>query len=259
MVIYAIDNEKLMLDLLVDAIKEALPDEDPVAFTKPRQLLEKAKENTPDIVFLDVEMPLMDGRSLAEELKNISPNINLIFVTGYEKYSLDALKLYASGFILKPVDANEIVDAVNNLRFPVATKKILTIKAFGHFTVYQNENAVDFRLSKSKELFAFLVDRDGAAVSRKEVAAFIYEDDEFTRSSQNDISRAASWLYEDLEKIGAESVFKRANGKYWINTSLIKSDLHDFLNKEDNVTFTGEYMEQYSWGEYRKADLEKLQ
>jgi len=258
MKIFVVDDELLMLDMAKQAIKEALPNEEPVCFDKSSKLLEYCKDVHPDVVFMDVEMPGINGITLAKEIKSIAPFVNIIFITGYSEYSFDAFKLFASGYILKPVSCEDILNVMHNLRYKIESEKSIVIKTFGNFSVFNNGKPVNFRLAKSKELLAYLVDREGSSLSRKEVTAVLFEDDNYSRIIQSDLARAAKWLEDDLINAGINNLFIRDNAKYSVNCDVFSCDLYDYLKGEKSVKYAGEYMEQYSWGEYRKGYLENI-
>lgn len=255
MIIYAVDDEELMLEMLMDAISEAVPDCELVGFENSVDLLKKAKKTPPDIAFMDIEMPEMNGIELASNLKKINPKINLIFVTGYSNYGIDAMQLFASGYIMKPVDSQSVKNVMENLRFSPDKKDHIKIVTFGNFTVFANGKAVKFRFPKSRELLAYLVDRNGSSVSRREAAAVLYEEEDYTRTVQNELSRAARWLTEDLHAEGADEIFISDGGQYRVDTEKFSCDLYDYLKGEGDAVFLEEYMEQYSWGEFRKGSL----
>jgi len=254
MIIYAADDERLALDLLRDAIAEALPDTEPICFRKSAELLEKAKETPPDIVFLDVDMPGMNGIALAGELNRVKSELNIIFVTGHREYATEAFSVYASGYLTKPCTAAKITEVMAHLRYPVETRDI-HIRTFGNFDIFYKGEPVVFRSPKSKELLAYLVDREGALVTRQEMAGVLFEDD-FSRSVQSRLSQFAQRLGEDLAAAGITGFFS-TDGGYSIDLSLAQCDLMDYRKGKVDARFAGEYMEQYSWGEYRKADLTK--
>lgn len=66
------------------------------------------KEQSPDLAFLDIELPDMKGIELAEKLREIKPDIAIVFITAHQEYSLDAFKLYAVDYILKPIDQERV-------------------------------------------------------------------------------------------------------------------------------------------------------
>jgi two-component system LytT family response regulator len=76
--------------------------------------LEAIKKYSPDIVFLDVEMPFGNGFDLLEQSENI--NFETIFVTAYSEYALKALNFSASYYILKPIDIDELIAAVDKIK-----------------------------------------------------------------------------------------------------------------------------------------------
>ncbi len=75
--------------------------------------LEAINASTPDLVFLDVEMPKMNGFEMLEQLKAI--NFHLIFVTSYDAYALKAIRFSAIDYLLKPVDREELQKAVQKV------------------------------------------------------------------------------------------------------------------------------------------------
>lgn len=77
----------------------------------------------PDVVFLDVEMPVMDGFQLLENIGQFE--FEVIFVTAYHAYTLDALRADALDFLLKPVDPDELSHAIHKLKNKILNKKLL--------------------------------------------------------------------------------------------------------------------------------------
>ena len=62
----------------------------------------------PDVVFSDIELPGMDGMDLAIRIKQIAPAAKIVFVTGYSQYAVDAYRQHINGYVLKPIDAQQI-------------------------------------------------------------------------------------------------------------------------------------------------------
>ena len=80
--------------------------------------LEKVRSLKPDLVFLDIEMPELDGFELLRQIPE--PDFEVIFVTAYSHYAIQAIRFSAFDYILKPVDTNELRNAV--MRF-ISQKK----------------------------------------------------------------------------------------------------------------------------------------
>ena len=118
--IYAIDDEPKMLRMLKDAILKAEPEAEILAFASAADVL-KALPNPdkqPDVVFCDIEMPGMNGLTLATKIKKSAPDARIIFVTGYDQYALEAYRIHVHGYLMKPVDAaaiREELDQIPNL------------------------------------------------------------------------------------------------------------------------------------------------
>ncbi|SFD51728.1 two component transcriptional regulator, LytTR family [Algibacter lectus] len=81
------------------------------AFQKPEEAIVAINKEEPQILFLDIEMPRMNGFELLAQLKNV--NFQVIFVTAYSEYAIEAFKKSAIDYVLKPVDNEDLVNAVN--------------------------------------------------------------------------------------------------------------------------------------------------
>ena len=247
MKVLLVDDEVLQLRRLTETVKKVLgADNEYYSYFNPVQAWEENQQVSVDIAFLDIEMPVLNGIQLAKKLKTINPQVNIIFVTAYDAYALEAHKLHASGYITKPVSEAGVRQEVDGLRYPIemAPKKILQVKCFGNFEVFANGTPLKFQRSKSKELFAYLVDREGAAANINELNAVLWEEDKssYLRNLIADIQTA-------LKQVGAEDVFVKRHNECFINPDMIDCDAYEY--KRNNPTavmmYRGEYMAQYSW------------
>lgn len=142
MTILCADDELLALDILVEAVREAVPEARTEGFLEAEALLEYATEHDCSVAFLDIQMREMNGLALAKRLKDINARVNIVFVTGYDQYTGDALYLRASGYVMKPATKEKILEELENLRNPLpeeASPK-LRIQCFGNFEVFAGEN-----------------------------------------------------------------------------------------------------------------------
>ena len=247
MIAIAVDDEALMLGALVAAIK-ASPDIAEVAkFSVCEDALEYVKNNPVDVAFLDINMRGMGGLVLAEKIISLCPTCKIVFCTGHEEYAIQAFKLHASGYLMKPVSAKDVQLDIDNIKGVRQSQKLLEVKCFGNFEVYAKGEKLTFKRSKTKELFAFLVDRNGAGVSVAEIGVALWENDE-EQKNQNYIHQLFRDLRQTLEAIGVEGVFERNNYLYSINPEKIDCDYFSHI-KTGKPEFLGEYMSQYSWAE----------
>ena len=247
MIAVAVDDEPLMLSALTKAV-QASDDITAVAdFTSCEDALDFIKSNRVDVAFLDINMRGMGGLSLAEKIIGIHPDCKIIFCTGYEEYAIAAFKLHASGYLLKPVSAEAVQAEIDHIIGVRQTEKQLVVKCFGNFEVYAQGKPMTFKRSKTKELFAFLVDRNGAGVTVAEIGVMLWENNE-DQKNQNYIHQLFRDLRQSLEAVGAGEIFERNRYFYSVNPLKIDCDYYTYL-KTGRPEFWGEYMSQYSWAE----------
>lgn len=256
MIIYAIDDEKNALEYITRKIKSVEPDAEVYSFDNAKEAIESAKKIPFDVAFMDIQMPEMNGITLAKTFKKINPKSNMIFVTGYSEYTMDAFAVDASGYLLKPATKDQVKHALENLRYPLSVPggSDVCIQCFGDFEIFVNQKPVHFKYIKSKEVIAFLVDRKGALCSNAEVIINIWDDDEdhsaYYRSLMKDI-------HDTFKELGVEDIFNRERAGASIITDKVRCDYYDYLKgtPEGINAYKGEYMQQYSWAEETGAAL----
>ena len=247
MIAIAVDDEPLMLGALVKAIKASVDITSVTGFASCEDALDHMKSNPADIAFLDINMRGMGGLSLAEKVIDLCPDCKIVFCTGYEEYAIPAFKLHASGYLMKPISAEDVQEEIDNIKGIRQREKPLTVKCFGNFEVFAKGEKLTFKRSKTKELLAFLVDRNGAGVTVAEIGVALWENDK-DQKNHNYIHQLFRDLRQALEAVGVEEIFERNNYFYSINPAKIDCDYYAYLNN-GKPEFRGEYMSQYSWAE----------
>jgi two-component SAPR family response regulator len=254
MIAIAVDDEALMLGALVTAI-EASPDITEVnKFSDCEKALEFVKEKSVDIAFLDINMRGMGGLALAEKIIAASPDCKIVFCTGYEEYAIPAFKLHVSGYLLKPISAEDVQAEIDNIIGVRHKEKPITVKCFGNFEVYARNKKLVFKRLKTKELLAFLIDRNGAGMTAKQICAVLFPDDTDDNKNAAYLRQLVLDLKNTLKAVGAEGVLCHETPCYRIDTSLIRCDYLSYL-ETGKPEFHGEYMTQYSWAEETCAML----
>ena len=200
-----------------------------------------------DVAFLDIQMRGMGGLTLAEKILQQCPDCKIVFCTGYEEYALPAFKLHASGYVLKPVSAQDVQAELDNIKGLRRKDKRLEVKCFGNFEVYARGEKLTFKRTKTKEVFAYLVDRNGAGVTVGQIGVALWENDQ-EQKNHNYIHQLFRDLRQTLEAVGMEDVFQRNNYLYSIDPKRLDCDYFDHL-RTGKPEFFGEYMHQYSWAE----------
>lgn len=246
MKVLLVDDEELQLIRLEKSVREVLPEAEIFSFTNPIKSYEQIQDKSIDIAFLDIEMPGLSGIQLAKKLKGTNPLINIIFVTAYDNYGLEAMRLHASGYVSKPVNDEKVKKEIDNLRYPIELKneKKIQVKCFGNFELLHNGQPIKFAYSKSKEVFAYLIDREGAAININELNAVLWEEDHksYLRNLISDIQKT-------LKKINASDVFIKRHNECYIDINKVYCDAYEY--KKDNPDainlYRGEYMIQYPW------------
>ena len=118
--IIMVDDSKVILSEGVAILEEALPNATIAGFIWPREAIEYAKMNRIAMAVLDIELGASSGLDLCHTLLEINPHTNIIFLTAYADYSLDAWQTGASGFILKPMTPESLKEQLNKLRYPLS-------------------------------------------------------------------------------------------------------------------------------------------
>ena len=254
MIAIAVDDEILMLGALVKAIG-ASPDVREVAkFSDCENALAFVKSNPVDVAFLDINMRGMGGLVLAESILAVRPSCKIVFCTGYEEYAIPAFRLHASGYLMKPISAKDVQAEIDNIKGVRQREKLLVVNCFGNFEVYVKNEKLTFKRLKTKELFAFLVDRRGAGMTAKQICAVLFPDDMDDNKNAAYLRQLVMDLKNTLKSVGAENVFRHETPCYRVDTSLIQCDYLTYL-ETGKPEFHGEYMMQYSWAEDTCATL----
>ena len=254
MIAIAVDDEALMLGALVAAL-EASPDiTEVVKFSDCEAALDFVRNNPIDVAFLDINMRGMGGLALAESILDARSYCKIVFCTGYEEYAIPAFKLHASGYLMKPISAEDVQGEIDNIKGICQKAKLLTVKCFGNFEVYAKNKPLLFKRLKTKELFAFLVDRNGAGMTAKQICAVLFPGDTDDTKNSAYLRQLVMDLKNTLKAVGAEDVLCHETPFYRVDTDLIKCDYISYL-ETGKPEFRGEYMMQYSWAEATCAML----
>ena len=109
-----IDDQKICSEMIKDILAKDCPEVEVVAIRDSGEEGIKAiKKHQPDLVILDVEMPGMNGFEMLREIKD--PAFDVIFVTAHDKYSIEAIRLHALDYLLKPVLPHELIAAIRQV------------------------------------------------------------------------------------------------------------------------------------------------
>jgi len=190
-------------------------------FTTPAEANTAILQHRPDLIFLDVEMP---GETGFEFLKRTKPAGEVIFVTGFEKHALQALNLSATHYLLKPVEADELIQAVEKAEASRATKKKLL-----HYDLLLE--IVERQKQQQRPKRILLPDAQyGYELVEVEQICFLEADGSYTRFHLTDkrVVVASKNIGNYQRDLG--DLFFKTHRSYLINTGFVR-----FLDRGDDV------------------------
>jgi two-component system LytT family response regulator len=170
-------------------------------------VLSFVEESWPDVVFLDVEMPKLNGIECAKRIMDVNPKTIIIFATAHATYMTDAFQLYAFDYIVKPFKLDRIYQTLNRIK----TLNNEENQEVMH-KIIRYEKGLDKILIKNKEGISFVDTKDIVIVQREDRNTVIY-----TIDNRYITSESLSELEEKLDK----NQFFRSHKSYIINLSMI--------------------------------------
>jgi two-component system LytT family response regulator len=217
--IVIIDDEQNAIDLLVEILLSILPFNIKILGTATNlhtDGIELINKNKPDIIFIDINMPIMSGLAISNYCKD--SQCKIIFTSGYPEYALNALKNRAFDFVLKPINIVEIKETLE--------KAIKEIDLERHRKrqeeiLKHNKHALDI---DSKEIifnhingFIKINTRNIEYCSAEQAYSFIFYDDKKLMVTKN---------LMDLEKLFPHNQFYRTHKSYLVNVYYIEKFVH---------------------------------
>lgn len=167
--IILVDDEAPLLRELMELLS-CYPDlEITGSYTDPLQALAELEATRPELAFLDIEMRTLSGIELAEQLLTKNPEMDVLFVTAYNQYAVEAFEVSAVDYILKPVRPERLKKAMERIRRKrglAQETKTLRIQFFGKFALYQGNEAVKWSRGKPRELLAYFLASEGTWIDK---------------------------------------------------------------------------------------------
>ena len=116
-----VDDSRVILADGLAVLEEVLPNAAITGFIRPQEAVDYAKTNRVSLAILDIELGTASGLDLSRTLLEINPRTNIVFLTTFPDYALDAWKTEASGFMVKPLTAQTVKEQLRKLRYPFPT------------------------------------------------------------------------------------------------------------------------------------------
>lgn len=139
------DNQEIIEDYF-DELSKIVPHAMCIGTSKATDVIGLFEEYSFDVVLMDIDMPEINGITLAKKILELKPRTNIIYITGYEQYALKSWETNASSYLLKPVSTNALQTAFDNLRHPVSKISDESIEA-----EFAGENIIGKKIQKFRE------------------------------------------------------------------------------------------------------------
>lgn len=118
-IVILVDDEKPILSGGLRVLSETLTGAEIIGFTRPSEALEYARGNPVSLAFLDIELGKTSGLELCRQLTEINSTTNVVFLTAWPDYSLQAWETAACGFLVKPLMPKDVMAVLEKLKHPI--------------------------------------------------------------------------------------------------------------------------------------------
>lgn len=256
----AVDDEPFALADLEEAVLEAAPNCKLSCFSTPRTALTYAGSKPVDVAFLDIELGSLNGIVLAKQLKDICPDVHIIFVTSHEQYAVQAFEIHATGYLIKPVTVSGILRELTFIYGETPVQKNVRVQTFGGFDVFVDGRLLQFKRAKTKELLACLIDRRGNSMTVAEACAVLWEDNTGGSAQKSYLRNLITDLRITLRSVGAEDILIKNFNCLAVDPTRLDCDIYRFMEGDPKAvnSYRHDYLPGYSWAEFSVSKLEDI-
>lgn len=159
-------------------------------FTNPKEGYDFVILEQPTIVFLDINIPILNGLDLGKEIRSRCLNIFIVFITAYPQYALDSFQSYPLDYLLKPVNAARFEETLQRIRGLYESRAglqqiVLRIKCFGDFKIIIENKEVKTPGHRVKELLAYLLCHYQQALTQDQLVKTLFNSNIEERNRNN--------------------------------------------------------------------------
>lgn len=227
-----VDDEEKALERMEKLCRRNSQVEVVGVFSKPLDALDFIRSNPVDLALLDIEMPKMSGLELADSIQEFQPNIDVVFVTAFDKYALEAFQVNAVGYLLKPIDSEDLDQQLNQLSKKKQLRSVpynrskIKVQCMGGFSVFKNrdkQEPIKWRTAKAEELLALLIHSRGQWITKDRIIDILWPEMDYDKASKN-LHAISYYIRDALQGFGYEDVFMRSKGQYQLKMDRLEID-----------------------------------
>lgn len=247
-------------------------------YTNPLKAIDEIEQLKPQVVFLDINMPQLRGIDVASRILDSSPDTDIVFVTAYDQYAVEAFELHALDYILKPVNPERLKKTIERmmkkkLMVQQSSGRKLQIKCLGRFQVtWENQEPIKWRAEKTRELFAFLIYNQGRDISKEELLDRLWPEDDPEKAIRQ-LYNGIYYIRKALEEYGVDKSLINIDSNYNLKLGTLDYDVGRLYGLEKSnpssnleileemeTLYTGDYLEgeDYPWADFERENLGKL-
>lgn len=241
-----VDDDPVTLNLLHMLLNETEDVEVVGAYESAYEGMASLALLKPDVVFLDVEMPEMSGIEFALEIAQTDLDANIVFVSSHEHYAIEAFRLNALHYILKPVSSEMVEMAVARVRKEMSYNKprlgATRIECFNGIRVFDERGVIPVKwiTSKTEELFALMLVSQQQGSSKWNILENLWGDCEPKKAHQN-LYTTIFRLKKTFEEVGISAQLENKNGMYFLKLEETVVDFVQFQTfMEHNIHLSPE-------------------
>ncbi|MGV3465582.1 MAG: response regulator [Heyndrickxia sp.] len=281
-----IDDEKLALDYLEHQLLKAADVQIVGKYTNPLIGKERVLKEEVDIVFLDIQLPEVNGIELAEQILLHNPKANIVFITAYDRYAIEAFELNALDYILKPVSPERLVKTIQRIQkrgeegktVSIPTARKIHIKQFKQVLIEtegSHYTPLRWRTAKAQELFHYLLHHNGQLIRKSALIELLWPEYEPNRAYAQ-LYTAIYHIRKTLDFLDTHFQISNVMDGYILTMEDVQLDVEEWENymllenpvdektieqyEKLMLLYTDDYLSEYDywWAESKRQRLRDL-